>query len=64
MTEHEYLTLQEVADMLRVHRCTVQRYLKRGAIEGSKLGTNGSSEWRIEREAVRAYLTSRSNRQV
>ena len=35
----EYLTIDEVSKLLRVHRRTIQNYIKRGTIPAIKLST-------------------------
>ena len=46
------MTLDEVAETLRVHEQTVRRLLKRGALRGFKVGDC----WRVEAEAVREFI--------
>jgi len=42
------LTVDELADYLRVHRSTIYRLLKRGALPAFKVG----SDWRFHRESI------------
>jgi excisionase family DNA binding protein len=51
----ELLTVNEVADELRVDRRTVYRYLQQGQLRGQKLG----GTWRISRSALTTYLNER-----
>jgi excisionase family DNA binding protein len=51
----ELLTVQEVADELRLDRRTVYRYLRQGQLRGQKLG----GIWRIRRSALTAFLEAR-----
>jgi len=44
--ENELLTVQEVADYLRVSRVTIWRWCQRGIIPAFQIGRN----WRIHRE--------------
>jgi len=53
------LTIEEVAEILRVHPTTVYRLLKRGSIPGFKVGGN----WRISAIALNSWMAEvRSNR--
>jgi excisionase family DNA binding protein len=42
------LTVNELADYLRVHRSTIYRLLKKGQLPGFKIG----SDWRFNVEAI------------
>ena len=42
------LTIQEVADILRVHRMTIFRHLSSGTIKGIRVGKS----WRISEEEL------------
>jgi excisionase family DNA binding protein len=46
------LTVPEVAQALRVPQNTVRSLLREGAITGVKVGRS----WRVEREALSAYI--------
>lgn len=46
------LTLQEVADQLRVARSTVKRYIRKGMIEVVKVGGG----YRVSTEALARYI--------
>jgi excisionase family DNA binding protein len=48
----DYLTLEEAADLLRIHWQTLRRLLKRGRVPGRKLG----NQWRISRAALDAWI--------
>lgn len=48
----KYLTVAEVADLLRVHPETIRTYLKSGKIKGLKL----EREWRISDGALSTFL--------
>ena len=48
----EWLTTDEVAATIRVHRDYVARQCSSGALRAKKLGT----EWRIHRDAVEAFM--------
>ncbi|MBF6567902.1 MAG: helix-turn-helix domain-containing protein [Candidatus Binataceae bacterium] len=45
------LTVNELADYLRVHRSTIYRLLKKGELPGFKIG----SDWRFNIEAIDAW---------
>ena len=47
------LTIDEVAEMLRVHRNTVEGWLHSGALSGYKLG---GKLWRIPESALDEFL--------
>jgi excisionase family DNA binding protein len=49
---HDVLTVDEVADMLRVGRITIQRLLRVGTLPGAKVGRS----WRIHKEGLQKYL--------
>lgn len=51
----EVLTVEEVAEILKVNIDTVRRLLRQGELPGVKVGRH----WRVEREALRAYLQGR-----
>ena len=48
MSEVIFLTVNEAAEMLRIHPKTVQRYLRLGKLPGMKLG----KAWRVPRSAL------------
>lgn len=52
MREPEFLTVEEVAELLRVSSRTVQRLLKEGKLPGVRVGR----QWRIPRAELLAYL--------
>lgn len=58
--EKKYLTVQEVADMLRVEAVTIRRYLKSGKLIGAKLG----GVWVIEDADLKEFVESRKNKKV
>ena len=51
------LTIAEVAQILRLHRNTVYRLVKRGDLPGFKVGDN----WRVDEEALRMVLARESD---
>jgi len=54
MTEHAFLTAQEVADYLRTTLHTVRVMIKDGQLKGAKVGR----EYRISKRSFDAYLDS------
>ncbi len=50
----EYLTVQEVAEILKVHPATVKRWLREGRLEGVPLGDRAG--WRVAREDLEKFL--------
>lgn len=55
------LTVDEVAEFMRVSSKTIMRAIASGQLEASQV-TQGRGGWRIRREAIDAWLDSRSNR--
>ncbi len=51
------MTLEEVADYLRLSKDTLYRMAKSGKIPASKVGT----QWRFRRSEVEAWLDQNSN---
>ena len=57
IAEKEYLTSEEVAQILRVTRATVMNMIKKGQLRGKKVGIGGiSSPWRIPKEDIVKYV--------
>jgi len=50
------MTLQEVAEYLRVHQSTIYRELKRGNLPAFKMG----SDWRFHRKVLEEWARSRT----
>ena len=48
--ESPYMTVQEVANYLRIHAMTVHRLLNAGKLPGFRTGAKGN--WRIPRQAI------------
>lgn len=51
----EYLKVEEVATLLRVHVRTVRDWIQRGEIEAYKIG----KEWRIRRDDLERAMQAR-----
>jgi len=54
--EDKLLTIEEVAEILRVSSRSVNRYIKSGRLKASKLGV-----WRIKRSDLDNFLEETSN---
>lgn len=54
--EIELLTTQEAAQILRVTPQTIMNMIRRGDLQGRKIGSGNTSPWRIPREAVLKYI--------
>jgi excisionase family DNA binding protein len=54
-TQARLLTVNEVADLLRVSRMTVYRLIKEGELKALRVGRN----YRLREDDVDAYLTTR-----
>lgn len=54
----EWLTVQEVADKLRVKAFTVRRAIRSGKLKAARIG--GQSGYRISPQAVKEYMEERS----
>lgn len=52
------LTVEEVADRLRIHAETVRAYLRKGELEGINQG--GRAGWRISEDNLRRYLARKA----
>jgi excisionase family DNA binding protein len=52
----EVLTVEEVANLLKIHRTTVYRMLKSGELPAFKIG----SDWRFNRVHIEEWLKSRT----
>ncbi len=56
MTQEKFLTLQEVADRLRVSERSVFRYIHSGRLEATKVGY-----WRIKESELEKFLKENSS---
>lgn len=52
LTEERWLTVEEVAERLRLHPETVRRMLRRGELPGKRL----LGQWRISEAELRDYM--------
>lgn len=55
--KYEWLTVEEVAEMLRLNTVTIYRWLRNNKLRGIKLG----KEWRIKESDLEAFLESHYN---
>jgi excisionase family DNA binding protein len=58
MADDKFYTVQEVADLLKVHWQSVLNYIKKGDLEALKLGKG----YRISQQALDNFIASRSTR--
>jgi excisionase family DNA binding protein len=57
MKQHKYLTVDELSDLLQVHRSTIYRLLRERKLPGFRVG----SDWRFNVEEVERWLRSQTN---
>lgn len=50
--DSDVLTVDEVAEKLRIHRVTVVKLLTDGTLKGFKIG----SSWRIKKESLNKFM--------
>ena len=64
MSSERYLTAAEVAEILNVHRTTVERMCKRGQLPGTlDLGSEKKHSFRIPRAALEALTFKPENQE-
>ena len=56
----QILTAQEAAELLKVHKRTVQNLLKTGELRGTKVGR----AWRIHRAEIFRFIDGNSNKSL
>ena len=54
MADERWMTVPEVADVLRVHPETIREWLRSGRLEGVRIGRR--SGWRISETQLNAFL--------
>lgn len=59
LPEQEYMTLQEVAKLLRVNVATVRSLIRDKRLIGFKVGRR----WRVSREALQAFIAKQETTQ-
>jgi len=57
MKQHKYLTVDELSDLLQVHKSTIYRLLKERKLPGFRVG----SDWRFNVEEVERWLRGQTN---
>ena len=62
MNDKDWLTTQQVADWLQVHRRHVLRLIDGGRLIASDVSTTGvgNASWRIRREDLETFLSERT----
>jgi excisionase family DNA binding protein len=55
-TDHEFMTIGEVADLLRISESTVRSYIRNGKLPCLKLGEGRSAAVRIRRSDIDALV--------
>ena len=66
MTYHggmEFMTRNEVAQYLRVHPRTVERWLRGKLLKGYKLGNSKTALWRIPKSELKKFLEQHKSTQ-
>lgn len=59
--DREYLTVEQVSDLLQVKHATVRKWLREGRLRGINLG--GVAGWRIRREELERFISELEGRQ-
>jgi excisionase family DNA binding protein len=54
--DHEFLTISEVAELLRVSESTIRSYIRNGQLPCLKLGNGRSAAVRIRRSDIDALV--------
>lgn len=54
--DHDILTAQEAAELLRLNPYTVKQKALKGEIPGRKMGRGGSARWRFSRRQLIAWV--------
>ena len=55
--EHKYYTVAQIAEMLDIHEKTIQRYIREGKLNASKVGKS----WRISGHDLSVFVSSNPN---
>lgn len=59
MSDDELLTTEEIAAELKIHRSTVQRWLREGRMDYIELS---QGEYRVRRSALNSFLAQRERK--
>lgn len=54
MVDERWFTVEEIAELLKVHHDTVRRWLRAGALKGRAFG--GKTGWRVRESHLVAFL--------
>ena len=59
--EHNYMTVRQASDMLKVHANTIYRTIQSGDLKAHNIGvgTSGKNAYRISMEDMENYLSDR-----
>ena len=57
----KFIIKEEIAEMLRVHPRTVERWLEKGILHGYKLGKGRTALWRISQDDFDEFLKEHKN---
>jgi len=57
----KFLVKEEIAELLKVHPRTVERWLGRGILRGYKLGKGRTALWRIPQDEFEKFLKKHKN---
>lgn len=60
MIDKKYYTVQEVADLLKLHWQSVLTYIKNGELEAVKLGKG----YRISQQALDSFIAKRTTKKA
>lgn len=52
-----WMTMEEIAEYLKVSKETIYKMAQKGQLPGTKVG----NQWRFNREAIDAWLLAKSN---
>ena len=59
---NKFMTVEEIAKLLRVKERTVLEYLRNGKMQGVNIGSDGCGRrWRIPEKSVERFITERMN---
>ena len=57
----KFIIKEEIAELLRVHPRTVERWLEKGILQGYKLGKGRTALWRISQDDFDEFLKEHKN---
>jgi excisionase family DNA binding protein len=56
MAADEVLTMEEICDLLQVHKSTVYKLVRRGSIPGFRVGV----DWRFRKDVIERWMTEQT----